>query len=294
MSLYSTLDYCKSVMAAAQAGATQLTIDNAKLLRNLRTVSRRLDNLMGAKRPLFVPIYETRRIRVTDTRVNSFDGTFDLGMPLLTLVSVSLGDAALTVNTDVEVYPDADQTPYFTLRIMSTDRNWYNMRSGACSTEPLYVSVTGFWGLVTDYTNAWQKVDDVAVDISASATSLTVADIDGTDAYGLTPRISAGNLLKIGDEILEVLATNTSTNVATVRRGANGTTAAAHTTGDDVYVFMVDDAIRHVTARQAGLMYHRFGAYTTVEISGLGSEVRYPADLLQELRAVLQEYQYAY
>lgn len=291
--LYSPLAYTLSVMAATAAGAVQTAADRQRLLSATRVASRRIDREMGAKRPLFVPARGDWRLRVTPDRVNSHDNTLALDVPMATLEGATVGTRSLTFGTDVEGYPDPDNAPYSALRLMTCCAGWYGIADD-CYTSPLFATVLGISVLHTDYANAWARVDALTANIDASVTSISVADVDGADAYGLTPRISDGNLLRIGDEFMEVLAVNTTTNAVTVRRGVNGTTAAAHVATDGVDVFMVEDPIRYITARQAGLIYARAGAYVTVEVSGLGNEVRYPADLLQELKAVLQDYQFVY
>jgi len=50
--------------------------------------------------------------------------------------------------------------------------------------------------------------------------------------------------------------------------------------------------VRRVTARQAGLLYARRGAYEQQTITDVGV-ITYPADLLSELRGVLQGFQFA-
>lgn len=283
MTLYATLDEGKDEMVAED------TVDDGKLLRRLRHVSRRLDREMGARVEVFAPVLETRRILVTSERVNSYDGTLRVGGGLVALSAVTLGDTTLTIGTNVEAFPDSAMPPFPYLRLFGTGQDWF----GYCpaTNRPLEAVVTGIWVIHRDYANAWWSADTLSANIASSDTTLTVADVDGTDLYGLTPRISAGNLLKIGDEFLEVLATNTGTNAVTVRRGVNGTTAAAHSASDAVYVWQVEDVVRQAVAKQAGLMYARRGAYNTVEVSGM-SEIRFPADLLAEVRAVLQEFAY--
>ena len=56
--------------------------------------------------------------------------------------------------------------------------------------------------------------------LSSSATTITVADAS---------RYEILQFLKIEDELLQVTARNTTTDVITVLRGVNGTTATAHT-----------------------------------------------------------------
>jgi len=80
--------------------------------------------------------------------------------------------------------------------------------------------MAGVWGYNSDYLQAWQAVDVITVvGINSSVTSFTVADVDGVDVYGVTPRISAGNYVLIDSEVMLVTATNTTTNTVTVKRG---------------------------------------------------------------------------
>src|SRR5690606_35601661 len=139
--------------------------------------------------------------------------------PVLELTSVSLGNTSLTINTDVEAWPDTT-APIRTLRLTSLERSWYRDAAANCDGTPLTVTLGGIFGIHRDYTNAWSSVDTLAAAIiSTTSTTFTVADVDGADEYGLTPRVSPGHLVRIDDEIMEVTATNTTTNVVTVRRG---------------------------------------------------------------------------
>lgn len=288
MTLYSTLAATKAIMAS---GTSSTTAENPLILSNIRIVSRRFDSEFASKRPIFAPYLETRKFLLTSGLVDSSLNTLSVPGGLLSLSSIDVGGTALVIGTNVDAWPDPTATPITTLRLSDDCASWYRY----CSTTnaPLLVTITGVWGIHRDYANAWANVDALAAGITSSATTLTVADIDGTDIYGITPRISAGNLLKIDSEYLEVIATSTGTNTATVRRGVNGTTAAAHSLGAAVYTWMVEDLVQRATARQSALMYARFGAYTTMEVSGM-SEVRFPVDLLGEMRAILQEYAYGY
>ncbi len=266
---------------------TNITAANkADLLRYIRMVSRRIDRDFAARRPLFLPYTEARKFLVESDRVNTTLGTFRLDTPLLALSAVTAGSTVLTVGTTVSAYPDADMPPFAYLRL-SDYATWYSY----CATDgaPTFVTVTGIWGVHRDYANAWLKVDDLGADITSSATSLTVADADGLDDLGFTPRLSEGQIIRLDSELMIVLTVNTGTNTLTVQRGALGSTAAAHTAGADVEVWQVEEPIRHVVARQAAFIWARQGAYTSMEVQGM-SEVRYPPDLLAELRAVEQDY----
>jgi len=278
MTFYASLADGKALMNAST------TVDDALLLSLIGQVSARIDNLMAANTSYFQPYTEAREYEVRTDNVDSGRAVFILpsGETMLALTSVSLNGTAVTASA----YP-ATRNPI--RRIRRTDGgSWYENGTD----DPPTVVIAGVWGYHRAYARAWAAVDALAAAIvSTTATTLTVADVDGADLNGFTPRISAGNLIKIDDELLEVTATNTSTNVVTVRRGANGTTAATHLISAPVSTWQTDENVRRVTARQAGLLYARRGAYEQQTITDVGT-VTYPADLLIELLGVLQGYQY--
>lgn len=262
--------------------------DDRFIMRALYTVSRRIDSTLGFMRPIFAPLTETRPIRIDGYNVNTYAGTLDLSAPLLSLSSLSINGTALTTD-QANVY--GGFAPYYQLRLADCYAyTWYNI---ACSTcRNLTADVAGLWGLHRDYPNAWFSVDTLAADITSSATTLTVSNVDGNDYYGLTPRIAPGSIIRIDSEIMSVLATDIQNNIVTVARAVLGTTTAAHTSATAVYAYQVEDAIRRVTARQAGMMNARRGAYSTFQTDMSGATANYPRDLLDELRAVLDDYQY--
>lgn len=286
---YGTLDGVKSELKSSDAGNNAITTaQEARLFYYLLYVSKRIDQLAGYE---FVPRIETRDFLVTLDRVNSELNTFYMGKPLLALSAVTVGTTALTLTTNVVTYPSNAQYPYMHLRLKGWTRRWYDY----CTEDydPLFVSIAGIWGYRSRYaTEGWVKYDDVTTsDITASQTTVVVADADGSDPFGATPRFSPGQLLRIGTEYCEVTAVNTGTNTLTLRRGVNGSTAAAHTVGDDIDVWQVEEDIRRVVERQATMLFARRGAFQTAEITDIGTIV-YPADMLAELYAVVGMYQY--
>lgn len=286
--IYASLDYTKSMM---KAGPESNTIQDDRVLQLLRTVSRRIDNELDPtrRRQAFAPVIETRTLRVSPQDVNSHDGTLRIPGSLLAFTSAALGGTALSA---VEAWPP-NLTPIEYLRLTGCCEGWYSDPN--CGDGPLLVTIAGTWGIHRDWANAWLQVDTLAAAITDTTTiTFTVGDADAEDPYGVAPRISVGDLLRIDTEYMEVGAVDTGTNTITVRRGVHGSTAATHLISAPVYRFEVEEPIKYVTARQAGLMYARLGAYTTVEVSAMGGEVRYPADLLQELRGTLQGYVYGH
>lgn len=284
--VYATLS---DVLEEIRNDGTQQT-DNRFLMRALYVVSRRIDSTLASRRPLFAPVTEARVVRITPNNVNSYLSTLDLNNPLLALNSLSVSGTTLTTD-QANVYPSGGYAPYYQLGLVDCYAyTWYNIACSSCRQQS--ATVTGVWGIHRDYPNAWANVDALAANITDSATTLTVANVDGNDPYGLTPRIAPGSILRIDSEIMSVLAVDVNNNIVTVARAMLGTTAAAHTSTTAVYTWQVEDAIRRVTARQVGMMNSRRGAYNRTVTDMTGATVTYPADLLPDLTAVLDDYQY--
>lgn len=275
-------NYCTLAQAKVELKSDS-TVQDAQVRDYMTIVSQRIDAEMGKpRRPFFAPYTEQRRFRIETSRINSYDNTFLLREPILSVSAVVKDTTTLTSQASLFYWGNEVAT----MLQLTQGYTWYPEED-----PPNEILVTGVWGWHEDYTNAFDKVDDLAANITASATTLTVADADGTDLNGFTPRFSPGNLIQIGSELMDVTAVNTTTNTLTVRRGVNGTTAAAHTLGDDVKVYQVDPRIRRIAARQTAQMIARQGAFQVETLDGVGV-ITYSQDLLPELRAVLTRFQY--
>lgn len=283
MTDYTTLDLTKTEIQASS------TVDDSQVRRYIRQVSRRIDATMSnSRRPYFAPYTEQRSFPIETSRVDSWaNNTFDMRDPLFSFTEVLRQTTDMT--SQVALYSWNNEVAHM-LRITNCTQSWYY---NCDCTQPFKIHVTGIWGWHEDYDNAYASVDTVqdAGGINASVTSITVSDADGSDLDGFTPRFSPGNLILIGSELLDVTAVNTTTNVLTVRRGVNGTTAAIHSNGDAVKIYQVDERIQRIATRQAALLYARQGAFQVETLDGVGV-VTYPQDLLTELRNVLMEFQY--
>jgi len=284
MTWYATLADAKSEIKAST------TTDDAALADKVRIASRRADAMFRSRRPFFAPYSETRAWLVEPARVDSWLRLFHFDQPLLALSSVVVGTTTLTVGTTVEAWRRSPDRPFKAIRLMSSGNHWYQYCN---NDDPVLVTIGGFWGYHPDWANAWDSVEIVGdTPLTDTATTLTVGtDIDGVDGWGFTPRISRGSLLRIEDEYLEVTATDTLLNTATVIRGVNGTTAAAHASAIAVEVFRVHEPVRRAVARQAAFLYARRGAYESSIVSDLGV-VNFPSDLLAEFRHIMMELAY--
>lgn len=287
MSLYSTLFDVRAEIKVPTATLT--AAEDAYVFDTLRRASRRLDILMNAGLNFFVPILESREIQVDMDRVDSYRNTFSLDTPLLSLTAVTLNNAALVVGTDVVAYPSISN-PIYRLRLPDYGRSWYPNYFLTSLTAPPTVTITGLWGFHQDYAHAWLLADSLAAAITTSGVNtLTVTNVDQTDDYGHAPAISAGSLLRIDDEYMDVTATNTTTNVVTVRRGVNGSTATTHVISTSVYVYQVEEPVQRAVTRQTAFMYARRGAYETSQTNAMG-QINFPADVLAEVAGVLDGY----
>ena len=232
MNLYATAANVRSAI-----GETDVSFD-AEFLRILRAVSRTIDRYC-------------RRHFYTQSEAGTFDAPihiYELWLPDLLV--------ATTVKTD----PGVDQT--FTETIDATDYLLYplneypklSLQSTPYATwldtvviSQSAIQVTGFWG----YGNGISATPYLATSITA-----TVADTTSTTlTLSAEGTIEAGQTILVETEQMYVQSvTSDGTKTATVRRGMNGTTAAAHAAKTaSVYEYpadVVDVAIR-ATIRKA-------------------------------------------
>jgi hypothetical protein len=296
MSLYASLDDVRNELNAEN------TVDDAIVMGYIRSFSRRIDRLfMQRGSNFFVPQIATRSIFLDGLNINSWNRTLTLRTPdgvvspILDMTSASINGQALVIGTNVQLFP-TEPSPYTALQLLGdTFFSWYSYCSDAWGSR--YAAVTGVWGYNADYTNAWVKVTTLAEAINDSVKTFDVTDLGGgdeqTDEDGIPITISAGSLIQIDSEWMNVVSTTTTTVMAvttytvTVKRGVNGSTAAAHLDDAPIAVYMVDNSIRRAVTRQAALMYARKGAFEVVTINDFNT-TQYPSDLLREVNEILE------
>lgn len=284
--------YCSLADAKAELKATG-TVDNDKLLRFVRQVSARINTIMNPRlrRPLFEPYYEQRPYVLAPRQIDSSLNAFYFKDALLSLSSILVNTSDVT--SLVEAWP-LGETPFRAVRFVGGVSSWYHYcHSGY---DPVYIYVTGLWGIRADYANAWVEYDTIQTNPMAPGdTTFQASDAGGDDPYGIAPRFSPGQLLRIagGDEILRVSAVDETTDIVTTQRKQNGTSLPSgdYAIGSSIEVFEPEEPIRRITARQAALMYARMGAFQIETLDGVGV-VTYPQDLLIELQNTLTDYQY--
>jgi hypothetical protein len=108
------------------------------------------------------------------------------------------------------------------------------------------IAIVGTWGCHDNTSQMYTQVDSSVTLATTTATSLTVTD---------AALYRVWQYIKIEDELLQITARNESTEVLTVKRGVNGTTAAAHT-AQACSVFNPVEDIRIAATRLAAWAYN--------------------------------------
>lgn len=123
------------------------------------------------------------------------------------------------------------------------------------------VVIVGIWGYVPHYdTTAWMDSgqDIPGGNLTAAATTVTVSD---------SSPFEVGDYIRVNSEVMFVSANDTDNEQLTIERGALGTTAAAHTSGDDIERFVHLWDIRGAVKAAAAYKYKtkdRAGGSVTV------------------------------
>jgi len=125
----------------------------------------------------------------------------------------------------------------------------------------------------------WIGMDDMPG--GAGAATITVNDADGADSAGLSPRFQVGQLLKIENEYLHVIAVNPTANTVSVIRGVRGTTAVSHAQGTAIYVYAPPQDVQALCLRWAAWLYQQVDAAI-----GAGADWLYPPDLPPDVRTL--------
>lgn len=109
------------------------------------------------------------------------------------------------------------------------------------------LTIDGTWGYVRDYEKAFVNIEAIVGTLTASATTITVDDAEVYETL---------QYLRINGELVQIESINTATDVLTVSRGVNGTTAIEHV-NYTIQRFNPIPAIALVTTRLTAFMYQR-------------------------------------
>ena len=255
-------------------GIRAATTKYDSLIRQLcERVSRAIDRHCKSR---FYPLLETRY----------FDGSGESEMWIPDLLELVAATSIAMSNDNGLTYTALAATDYYLARAGDYNTPWaynkmvINLPSGNYSSfygGQRSIRIEGTWCTHDNRAEAWEdSLDEVenAPSIGVGVTALTVNDVDGATGWGYTPRFAVGNIIRMGAEFCEVGAVNTTTNVATIVRGRNGTTDAIHLQNVQIDVwrppFPVKQAAIIQAVRQMERGFQGFGdARATPEIGQL-------------------------
>lgn len=230
------------IRAAKKVGVADTEDDN--LLHHYAIKASRIIDRECAR--VFYPKVETRIYDIPKTRKLKFD------KDLLSVTTLTNGDDSEISSSEYFLLP-YNESPKYALELEPASASIWQIDASGGRYQKGVIDVLGVWGCHDEYGDAWQAVDVVQDNggLDASVEEVEFDDIDGIDEHGMTPRCGRGTLLKIDDEFIYVLATDTSSQMATVTRGFLGSTAATHAVGVDIEVYRPMEVIRQITLRMA-------------------------------------------
>ncbi len=182
----------------------------------------------------FTPHYATRSHAASGTEALA------LADDLLEVVSVSDGNNTLLAGLN----PAPDTAPHD--RLLRTD--------GGLFDTGLY-NVSGVWGWQDGSAGTgWQDIGQtVSSGVAAGDVLLSVLDADALTTGGAV--FEVGALLRVGAELVTVLAADATLNRLTVSRAAQGSTAAAHSAGTAIHRWQPAPLVSAWVLRRAAALY---------------------------------------
>ncbi len=272
MNLYATLAELRRYLALEAAQ----TADDDVLLELLRAASRLIEGYTARR---FYPRRQTRTYTLQGAQALLLDDD------LLVLEAVSNGDGRAIPLEAVHALPAN--------RVASRLELDRSRAAFFADADPLEaIAVQGIWGFHPLWEEAWAASGDSVQDApwSATATTLHVADADAPNVHGYGQRFAVGQLLRVGEEYVHVLAVDTAANALTVARGVNGTQAAEHAQGTSIAVYSAPADVRSACLRLASWLYRQPDAGFVQVGGGLSGRLVVPPALPQDVQTILAPY----
>src|SRR3990167_3213975 len=255
---YTNLARVRDYLGLNSAAASANTADDATMLNFAGRASRAIDRYTRRR---FYPRREMRRYNYKESRRVFVDDD------LLELESLLTQNGACAVASGVmwlSTGDDWNRPPYNAIILDDSSGSVLNF-SG---TTQRANEVTAIWGYHESWNNdAWVDTGaSLATSYGASGASLSLAGAGSvgagaSDVFGEHPRLSPGNLIKIGDEYMFVLSGGTSGNGdVIIKPHANGTVGANHGSGASIARYEPEPDIEWATRRLTAWL---FGAKDT-------------------------------
>lgn len=276
---------------------TYATLSQFKRIKNIPSTETSADSviveyLVSATRYIdrycrrgFFPSYEIRPHaiphKVVDLARRRFvSGDIFLDKDLLEVDEVKNGDNEVLVENTDFILLATNIFPKFAISLLYPNF-WRVGSSMILNFDKPEVTIKGWWGYSDEWSLAWINTLEVSPNIDNSQVTFTLTNVDGLDDEGFT-RFEIGMLIKCEEELMQINAVNTITNVLTVKRGANGTTAAAHN-GQPIYRWRVHEDIKEACLKIAKVFREAdeaAGGRLGVSDVNSGVEISIPSDPL--------------
>ena len=281
---YSTLDKVRNMLSLASAD----TADDSQILSFLNNAARTIDRYT---RRHFFPKEE---IRYYD---HQYDKKIILDADLVQLKGLSSLNGACGFALTV-VNPAAgwnwNITPYDHIIVNASTGSTLNY-SG---TPERADHVSGIWCYHEDWNNAWLDTGASLLNPLGNAASTRIIELNGasvgagtSDILNQYPRISIGDILKVGEEQFHVLGTGGADASLVMLRGANGTTVATHASAASIAKFVPHPDIEYATRRLAAWSYkaQELPPPTRMAFPAIGA-VEIPTAWPEEVKAIVDRY----
>jgi len=265
---YATLSALEAQIIASDQNidAPILAENRARLMAYARRVTSRIDEMTH---DLFAPLRQTRYFDCIGEHIDRWTRAISLNASIADVVTLTDGAGkVLVLDTDWRYHPRGKRSTMLLEGL--TDSTWTNYADNWRQA----VRIDGMWCYRERYdVVGWIGSADTVqtTPLTTTATSVTVTDVDGANAWGLSPRFDVGQMIRIGAEYMAVMGVNTITNVLTVVRAYNGTTATEHVTGASISTFDVQPEIVRACALITAFNYQTRGKFERVRFDGINA-----------------------
>jgi hypothetical protein len=241
---YCTLaDYKLYTTARGQTASTD-TNDDAVISDLITYASRYIDTHSNR---FYFPMVETHLFDLP----YSYRENIILDGDLLEVTSFTNGDGVAISSSNYLL--KSTRPPYWAISLRDTSTvGWTTSAAGSVQQV---LSLIGTWGYHDNYAaRAWLQVGT----LSAAITDTTTLAFSATTGHSIV----AGNVLKIGSEIYNVVTAGTNT-ITPVARGDNGSTAATHLISTAIYAWQPMEGAKESALELSNSLYNkRFGKST--------------------------------